>query len=399
MTAPTGMAGIVRPGTRTPSTAVAQRPSAPADTDDLVTSAPTELPATPGQVPRTLPAGTVLLRVIRQRDDLGHECFRLELQTDREFASTGAAQDLRSQRRPEIRLSVAAARNEWTQILRSINTWSANKATLHDWLGALRKKHGTGLRLIVWDETGFEIPWELFVLRDAEHRWLAAGVELIRWTSANAGTGAGSVCHGPVLSFVDPSVGTVAEYFADWPYRQLDTMQQLIRSLTDDKHEVGLVHVWAHGKVGANGAEATLGGMTMDDLLWDPMIALAGRRTLVLLNACGSAQLMDDDRFNEQATRSFAQVFLESGAPGVVATVGEVGRDYSINLLNFLLRRTAHGQRSVSQALLDYRARLAGQLQRTPTDEMAQKFVNGFMYQYLGSFDTTLHLTTKGDAG
>jgi hypothetical protein len=404
----TGMAGIVRAGASTagePVTVAAARPAGPADTTDALPSAAETLAQTDGPVRDTLPPGTVLLRVIRQRDDDGVECFRLELQTDREFEATATKQELRNQRRPHITLAAAATRKAWSDVPLRLKSWSDNKQTLQDWLTALRERYGTGLRLIIWDETGFEIPWELFALRGPRRRWLGAEVELIRWTAANTGASTGAVCHGPVLSFVDPSVGAIGLTFARWPYEELGTMKQLVKSLADERRDVGLVHVWAHGTVGTTGREATLGGMTMDQLRYNGLGALRGRRTLVLLNACSGAQLMDDKDFNEQATRSFAQYFLEEGAPGVVATAGEVGRDHSIAMLTFLLSRTAQGTRSVSGALLEYRAKLAAQLPEDPWDvpeselHRLQKFVYGFMYQYLGYFDTTLQLPPKEAAG
>jgi hypothetical protein len=405
----TGMAGIVQAAAHAPGdppTVPAARPSQPVSTDDAVESEPTELAETQGAVAKTFAPGTVLLRVIRQRDEEGQECFRLELQTDTYLGSTGTPQELRNQRRPHITLAAAALGQKWRDILPALKAWSHNKHALHEWLTALHTRYGAALRLVVWDDTGFEIPWELFSHRSvgARHGWLGADVELIRWTSPSTGQRADMTCHGPILSFVDPTFQPVDAAFNSWLYEKLGSMSDLLTSLNQSGRSVGLVHVWAHGLAGNDGLNAMLGGMPMDHIGWQTLEALRAHRTLVLLNACSGAQLMDDDRFGERATRSFAQLFLDKGALGVIATVGQVGADFSVNLLNYLLRHAARGEQSVSAALLGFRAALAQKLPETPfgqdSDEyLLQKFIYGFMYQYIGHFDTVLRLSPREPAG
>ena len=49
--------------------------------------------------------------------------------------------------------------------------WSQDEPELIDWLQRLRAAVGDDeLRLVIWDTTGFDIPWELFTCRAARHR-------------------------------------------------------------------------------------------------------------------------------------------------------------------------------------------------------------------------------------
>ena len=55
--------------------------------------------------------------------------------------------------------------------------WAQTKYELTDWLTALRREIRTDLRLIVWDDTDFGIPWELFwhAMEEAS-AWLGTAV-------------------------------------------------------------------------------------------------------------------------------------------------------------------------------------------------------------------------------
>ncbi|MEV4830535.1 CHAT domain-containing protein [Micromonospora sp. NPDC049257] len=410
------MAGIVGPGGLTPgepSTAPAARPAESGGDAGAVASPTVVLLERPrGPMPARLPAGTALLRVA-YRIDHGEECFHLELHTDDDLQITVTEPDLRAQRRPELSLARAAAEGRWLQFLLRLTSWSENKTTLETWLTALRRRYEDRLRLIIWDETGFEIPWELFAHRaglPGEHGWLGADVEIVRWTSPLSetaidwwGTDAAE-CHGPVLSFVDSGLPmTLNGLFERWSCEDSKTMDALLTSLAEDGRGVGLVHVWTHGTVGDTGDRATLGGLSRDRIGAYRMGALRAGRTLVLLNACSGAQLMGDTDFGERASRSFALIFLRRGAPGVIATAGQVEPAFSRDLLEHLLTVAAVGEVRLSAALRDYRARLAagvGDLTRAGTDLYPLRaFIYGVMYQYIGRLDTTLRLQPRGEPG
>jgi hypothetical protein len=411
-----GMSGIVLAGGaaahREPTPVAVERPADQSDPADAVPSAAKVIDAADGPLPLPLPLGTALLRVTRRPYD-GQECFYLELQCDTPMRSTPSSQDLRSQGRPDLTLADVAVKHTWRQSFHALRSWSVNKLTLRQWLTALRRRHGRRLRLIIWDETDFQIPWELFFHETDDpddHGWLGADVEIIRWTTVYSetpidwSTGGSSTCRGSILSFTDQDFPSPEPLLSRYRYEPTGSMEDLLTKLDDTDREVGLVYVWGHGRPGPNGETATLAGISHDRLGVYLMRALRGSRTLVLLNACGSAQLMNDNRFGEKATRSFAEIFLRRGARGVIATSGEVGKADSYDLVSHLVFAAEEADVNLPAMLLKYRAALAHELPTDPGDDPAVEerlkfFFYGFMYLYFGHPDTMLRMLPVGAAG
>jgi CHAT domain len=363
-----------------------------------------------GPLPAALPEATALLRVHRCESG-GKDRFELELQSDHELHRTGSPQDMSSQGRPDIALADVILRGSLRESIGALHTWSVNKLALRQWLTALRRRHGRRLRLIIWDETNFQIPWELFYHETSDpsdHGWLGADIEVIRWTQVFTETPPdwlsdnGGACQGPLLAYIDPQFPDPRPLLDQYPSEACDSLRDLLGRLDDARRDVGMVLVWGHGRPGAHGGEATLAGMPLDRLHFFRMPALLASRTLVLLNACGSGQLLNDDRLGETATRSFAEVFLRRGARGVIATSGEVDKLESYDFAVRLLSDAEAADLNVPASLRNYRAELAADLPRDPaadaTDEQLQAFFNGFMYLYFGNPNTFLRMRPKGGA-
>lgn len=410
-----GMGGIVlvggAPVHRDLAPVAIERPADEPDPADVVPSSEEVIGTAEGSLPLPLPSGTVLLRVNRRAYD-GQERFYLELQSDAPMQSTASPQDLRSQGRPDLKLADVVVKGTWRQSFHAMRSWSINKVTLRQWLTALRRRYGRRLRLIVWDETDFQIPWELFFHETddpADHGWLGADIEVIRWTTVFSETptdwltGDPGMCQGPILSFTDQDFPSPDTLLSRYHYELASSMEDLLAKLDDTDREVGLVHVWGHGTLGSSGEEATLAGMSMDRIGAYRMRLLRRSQTVVLLNACGSAQLMHDARFAEKLTRSFAEIFLRRGARGVIATSGQVGKVESYDLVLRLLFAAEDAGVNLSSAMLDYRASLADGLPADPRDdpiveEKLKRFFHGFMYLYFGHLDTVLRMHPDGAA-
>jgi hypothetical protein len=410
-----GMSGIVLARSaqvhREPVPVEAERPAEQLAPLDAVPSAGRETGAAAGPLPLELPKGTALLRVSGCIYE-GRERFILALQSDVPMRSTTSPQDLRDQGRPDILLADTVAQGTWSLSFRKLHGWSVTKIALRKWLTELRHDHEHPLRrLIIWDETDFQIPWELFFHETDNPEdcgWLGAHIEVIRWTTvhnetpADWSTGGPSTCHGPILGFIDPSFPSPGMLLSRYGYEPASTMQHLLVKLDDTHREVGLVYVWGHGIPGPNGEVATLAGMPMDRVELYRMPALRHSRAVVLLNACGSAQLMHDDRFGEEGSaRSFAEIFLRRGARAVIATSGKVGKIESHDFLQRLLSDAEDAAINLPAALLAYRAGLARGLPPDPGDDPAvqnklKAFFNGFMYLYFGHPDTALRMLPPG---
>jgi hypothetical protein len=407
------MGGIVlahgAPVHREPVPVAAERPAEQPDPLDAVPSAGQDIGAVTGPLPWKLPSGTALLRVMRCVYQ-GQERFSLALHSDVPMRSTTSPQDLRNQGRPDITLADAVAKGTWSQSFRKLRSWSVTKITLRQWLSALRREHPHALRLIIWDETDFQIPWELF-FHETDNPddlgWLGADFEVIRYTTVYSetpvdwSTGGPGTCHGPILGFIDPDFPPPGKLLSRYRYEPASSMQNLLAKLDDTRQEVGLVYVWGHGILGPNGELATLAGMPMDRIALYRMPALRQSRAVVLLNACGSGQLMRDDRFGEGSARSFAEIFLRRGARGVIATSGRVGKIESYDFVQRLLSEAEDAAINLPAALLAYRAKLARGLPADPGDDPAvqkklEAFFHGFMYLYFGDPDTALHMLPPG---
>jgi hypothetical protein len=407
MTSP-AMAGIVGSAAtsagREPMPEAAERSLEGVEVADAVRSAERHLPGALGPLPMPLPPATALLRVHRRTHE-GSERFYLELQSDAELHRTASPQDLRVQGPPDLALADVMARGALRQAIAALRSWSTTKVALRQWLRTLRRHHGRGLRIIVWDETNFQIPWELFfhdTADPADHGWLGADFEVIRWTAVFTEsrpdwlTDTASPCDGPLLAFTDPDFPNPGPLLARYPHESFGSLGDLLRGLDDTSRRVGVVFVWGHGVPGPNGAASTLAGMPLDRLEVFRMPVLLGSRTLVLLNACGTGQLLNDDRFGEQGTRSFAEVFLRRGARGVIATSGQVDKADSYDFAVRLLSDAETDDLSIPGMLLKHRAGLADALPADPadtaTDEQLREFFNGFMYVYFGNPNTQLRM-------
>lgn len=398
--------GVATPTGREPRPEAAKRSLDVVEVADAIRSVERDLPETLGPVPMPLPPATALLRVHRLTYE-GRDRFYLELHSDAGLHRTGSPQDLSVQSPPDLRLADVMVRGSLRSTIDALRSWSTSKITLRQWLTALRHRHGSRLRIIVWDETNFQIPWELFFHESdnpADRGWLGADFEVIRWTAVFTETQPDwltdtSTCGGPLLAFTDPDFPNPDPLLARYPHESFDSLDDLLHGLDDTNRHVGVVFVWGHGVPGPNGAVSTLAGIPLDRFEVFRMRALLGSQTLVLLNACGSAQLLNDDRFGEQKTRSFAEVFLRRGARGVIATSGQVDKADSYDFAWRLLSEAEAEDASIPGMLLAHRTQLADALPADPggtaTDEQLRDFFNGFMYLYFGNPHTLLRMLPK----
>ena len=126
-----------------------------------------------------------------------------------------------------------------------------------------------------------------------------------------------------------------------------------------------MVYVACHGQFADNPEDCALDGFPLGRATQfnDDLIRLRKQATLVFLNGCHSGSAgIDMSTYNDGALRSFAGVFLRSGAAGVLATTGAVGEDEARVLADDLLKHLReHPELSVAEAVRQLRA---AQLQR-----------------------------------
>ncbi|WP_052867824.1 CHAT domain-containing protein [Streptomyces niger] len=315
-------------------------------------------------------------------------------------------------------------------ILQDIRDWSANQRELVRWLNDLRHRYRHRLHLVIQDDTGFGIPWELLALGEDEdgpeadrapwHDYLGGLVTMSRWTTIRHQRitlpTRPEHCTGRVLAYFAEDMrgdAAVFEGFARHPCEELTPFLAELERLDVD---TGLAYMGCHGE---GGPDADLSEFTLDVRRWSelnrrPMKALGARRTLVCLNACHSGHLVVNEGLGEQtALRGFPELFLRKGAPACIATTGAVGDDGVRRFLRDVIAHVAARPTvPVAQALRGFRAEAAAEAAELPyipdtvrddrtVDAEGQtkvlRFLYSFMFVYYGHPHTTLRLT--GDAG
>ena len=344
-----------------------------------------------------LPADTALLKVVMTTDG-DQDAYQLEGYF-RQRVWVSDPTDLRYQHRPGQVLSrvlnrtasldtVVACYQYWLN-------WSTGKGGLKKWIGMLRGKAGDGLRLVIWDDTDFGIPWELFRLDSASKvlpEWLGTAVQTIRWTTVHDETRSDQFSADPVqangngiLYFEDaaleedPKYGIAAQGHPGAVPK--NGMKALLEELQYGPRRYGLVYVRAHGVHGESISQASLAGVCLKDIEGYVLSALRESRSIIFLNACNSAAPVFDEDY-DKVNRNFTEIFLRQRASAVIATMAEVPVGPSSGLARTLLARARKKDVSVPWFLwrrrVAYSEHVPSQV-HDPTDEQKHA-IYGFMY-------------------
>ncbi|WP_424533743.1 CHAT domain-containing protein [Sphaerisporangium viridialbum] len=322
-----------------------------------------------------LPEGMALLTVVPFRRKEETPGFRLRgvccCGEATEFAEVYGKPDL------DLGSLVSSGGELPADVLSFMQIWSRPKTELTRWLDRRLAVHGDRFQLVIWDDTGYRIPWELFWLEYDSGRaegWLGGVVTITRWLSIRTAWPetvrdyrSSHECTGSVAAYIDPEMNRDHSLLTGYRVEPSSTMYDLTKALKLDGDALALVYVACHGKFGEQLSECALG--TLPLLHVDPMKfpRLRPAATFVFLNACHSGSLgYDTKRFNDRVLRGFSEVFLRSGAAGVLATNGAVGDGPAHEMARELLQHLRDNPgRSVAEAVRDLRAKAAG---LTPAD-------------------------------
>jgi hypothetical protein len=404
----------------------APRPDIPESPPEQVTAAAVplqEIDPARRDLSASLPPKTALLKVVMAR--YGNEdAFQLEGYFE-QHVWVSDPKELRDQLRPQMVLSQvlsgAASPDTAVKCYRYLLNWSTGKNGLKKWIAMLRDKMGPGARLIIWDDTDFGIPWELFRLDSTggpDTEWLGVAVQAIRWTTVHdparsdqfSGVATRS-SEGGIVLYEDPSLvkdqrhslaalnypGTVSK----------NDMKALLAELADASKRYGLVYVRAHGINGDSLDRATLAGVRLGDFEGYALPALRESSAVVFLNACNSATAVFDVNYGDGLNRNFAEVFLRQHASAVIATLAEVPIEPTWRLCRTIVEKARNQGVSVPEFLRARRATYFGQVMKlvhktgapVTTEDLThmqkvaiQGFVYISMFTYFGHPDTVLRL-------
>jgi hypothetical protein len=327
----------------------------------------------PGMAGR-LPKGMAELAVYRTEDG-------------EHFALIGAygdrlASKLGSYGKPELDLNLNALAIQLDQtinILADMADWSREQRQLVAWLNRSRTdadRDCAELELVIWDDTAFRIPWELFWLTDPGHsppgflgtlltitRWLEVGdspfVQDFTMNPAPASGGVAAYIHEDMADDRTLFDGLEVEY-------SKDRMWGLLEGLLDERlPALAMVYAGCHGEFdGEFPRNARIGEVPLSraNFLADQGFGrLQYRRTLVFLNACASGPLgTDGKKLNDGAVRGFPKMFLAAGAAGVLATAAPIGNAFALGAADALIGRLkADPELSIAKAIRDLRREAA----------------------------------------
>ncbi|MFE9878984.1 CHAT domain-containing protein [Streptomyces sp. NPDC005784] len=368
---------------------------------------------------RRLQDGDAVLYLVRAHDGAGRDAYRVTGWCG-DLTVRGAAESPRLNA-PGAGLGNIRRDGEYpADVLHAIHLWSRNQPELGDWLNRVRARHGATLRLLVWDDTGYELPWELFLLpedraRGLREAWLGAQVVMSRWTTVHDSghdlPRETTDCCGRVLGYLHHEMADDGRVFRPYAHQLHARMSTFLQALDTPGEPTGLVYMGCHGTYGETVPRLTLGNRTWAELNGQAMGALRADRSLVCLNACHSGRAVLNSAQGEQALRGFAELFLRKGAGGCIVTAGQVGDKEARVLVRGLVEQVAeHPHRPVTHTLLSFRARAAedfGPPSAVPpirdddglVDEVGQKrilrLLYAFMFHYYGHPLTTLRLTAR----
>ncbi|MEU6088038.1 CHAT domain-containing protein [Streptomyces sp. NPDC047085] len=386
---------------------------------------PSGLGTTAARPGARLPEGFAVLFVVRSHSADGRDGYRLQGRCGTLTVTCEAGPG----RLPAPAVSLANLKQGDggaypSEVLRGIRLWSGNQRQLADWINQARARHGAGLRLIVWDDTGYELPWELFWLPDDPRLGMPGGllgalVVMSRWTTVHdvdhdlpRETGQS---HGRVLGYLHRDMADDGSVFAPYAHRMHGTLTPFLKALDDPADRTGLVYMGCHGWYGPTVSGLRLGERTWAEYNGEKMHVLRRDSALVCLNACHSGRFVDNRAQGEEALRGFAELFLRKGAGGCIVTAGKVGDLEARALVRRLVREVAaRPQQPVTEKLRAFRARAVeefGPLAAIPSiynddgevDSVGQKRVlrllYAFMFHYYGHPLTTLRLVACDGGG
>jgi hypothetical protein len=360
----------------------------------------------------SLPTNCALLVVESASHHSTARRFRLKFVVDG-LTEESTEDDVEKQEVPDFSLTRIAERGAWEDDFYALRTWWAQLHQLESWLAKLltcsdSERGNSSTRLLVWDTTDHQIPWELCYahppVAGGPTGWIGALIEVVRWTTVHAQgresryTGVQTTTRGRVLlletdEIVDDSGGDgVGPLVVERGVTPERTLAGLVGQLGHGHPDTALVLIHCHGVDATNAQLFSLAEMTMNKLDVYDMPALASPGAVVLLNACNTAKLVPVSPATYRATRSFAELFLRKGAVSVIATLGRISLDHAYAFTEKLLN---HKERRIAALLLAHRRHYAGKVtdpaaQHTSTD--FENFFYGFMYVCFGHPDTVLEL-------
>lgn len=280
-----------------------------------------------------------------------------------------------------------------------LREWSRNNLSITAWLESLRNAAAEDLPLVIWDSTGYDIPWELFYLPGdpAAGRpagWLGAVIPVARKVTIRAYGQAWDPWEatdhsaaGQVVVTIHPAMAADREFLA--ALNPLDVSQEdVVRHLAEGRDDVGLLYIACHGKYDKKQMlRLRLGKLSLREFDENELPGVGRRHGVVFLNACHSGRMTWDSGQNI-ALFGFAEVFLRKGAIAVLGVLGKIETNLASRVAADIISRVLHYPGTPLAVILrDVRAAIASEVDAAGprSKEALKRFLYTFMYVLWGS--------------
>lgn len=287
-----------------------------------------------------------------------------------------------------------------------LQQWSRNNVSVTVWLEGLRAVVGDNLPLVVWDSTGYDIPWELFYLpgdpaTGRPEGWLGALMPVARKVTIRAYQQdwdpwevTSHSAAGKVVATIDAAMVRDRDFLA-----QLNPLHisedQLLPYLAEGRDDIGLLYIACHGVYDKEQLlRLRLGTLTLRDIDGNELPGLGRRHGAVFLNSCHSGRMTWDSGQN-LALFGFAEVFLRKGAVAVVGVLGKVETNLASRVASSIIGRALeHPGMPLAVIIRDVRSAIASEVSATGASdkETLKRFLYTFMYVLWGNPDAGLSL-------
>jgi len=290
------------------------------------------------------------------------------------------------------------------------------------WLKPLYEKHKENLTLIVLDEPGYEIPWELIELYD--DIYLGAIAKIVRWVQVGLYGEQKHLSFSPVKStgkvlafFSDEIAHTETENQALSKFNSFTTdLEHLESKLRNSLADTGLVYIACHGifhydeehrKLIDEGIKAgilTDKGLTITpiDLQQALPIVKSDTPPVFFINACHSARVLSKNKEKDvqQVFYGLPVIILQRSSNSFVGTVGKVNSACASQIARFIFEEIKKNENGadIVELLRLVREKYVKELIKSPTDETWLNFITAFMYVYYGSPSAQVVITSKEES-
>ncbi len=276
------------------------------------------------------------------------------------------------------------------------------------------------LVLIIRDDTGLDMPWEMLEINDGE--FLGSVLPVARWVTIHTmgGEPASIKSHytqrnRQVLTFLDDKDVTHTErekaLLKQFDSIVTSSLEDVVRHLEGNLDDIGMLYLGSHGiftydrfNTGLKTLHNPSSKIIPLDL--EHVSPKEGLLPIFFVNACHSARLLHDG----VGPYGLPEVTLGRVASGYIGAIGPIGSEYAVEVAEYVLDEMANNQpiatvlqrlrrRAFEQYLEAKEAWRENRLSKSELRAFELRFLYTFMYVYYGHPGSQVNLIQARLAG